>query len=80
MISPINSDFRNSLISPALLLARHQSGDWGELSAHNRRENEPSIREGLRVLSNYPLPNGSRVWVITESDRSSTCLLLPDEY
>jgi hypothetical protein len=24
--------------------------------------------------------NGERVWVITEADRSSTCLLLPSEY
>jgi hypothetical protein len=24
--------------------------------------------------------SGERVWIITEADRSSTCLLLPTEY
>lgn len=23
---------------------------------------------------------GERIWIITEADRSSTCLLLPEEY
>jgi hypothetical protein len=34
----------------------------------------------FRLLSSYRLRNGVKVWVITEADRSSTTLLLPDEY
>ena len=60
-------------------LARHASGDWGELAPHDRRENERSLKHGWRVLSSYPVGEG-RVWVITEADRSVTTLLLPDEY
>ncbi|MDP9476312.1 MAG: hypothetical protein M3R38_11650 [Actinomycetota bacterium] len=62
------------------LLSRHVSGDWGELDGHDRRENERSLKNGWRLLSSYPLPTGEKVWIITEADRSSTCLLLPSEY
>ena len=62
------------------LLRRHQHGDWGELSVEDRRENYRAARQGLRILSNYPMPNGERVWIITEADRSATTFLLPTEY
>jgi hypothetical protein len=61
-------------------LARHLSGDWGEVDAEDARENELSLKHDLRVLSAYTLKNGTKIWVITETDRSSTCLLLPEEY
>ena len=66
-------------ISPLLLLIRHQSGDWGELGPEDRQANERAVLEGSRVLSAYPLGE-ERLWVITEADRSSTCILLPEEY
>ena len=64
---------------PSGYLARHASGDWGELDAHDRRANERSLERGWRVLSSYTVGEG-RVWVITEADRSVTTILLPDEY
>ena len=67
-------------VSPASLLIRHASGDWGELDEHDRKENEISLKSGFRILSSYALGNGAKIWVITEADRSSTCLLLPSEY
>ena len=60
-------------------LALHASGDWGELDAHDRRENGRALKNGRRVLSSYPIGR-DRVWVITEADRSVTTILLPDEY
>jgi hypothetical protein len=60
-------------------LARHAAGDWGELCAFDRRQNEIALREGSRVLSSYNVLAG-RVWVITEADRSITTILLPEEY
>lgn len=67
--------------SPAELLDRHRMGDWGSVPAEDARENELSVREGFRVLSCYAVgESGTTVWIITEADRSSTCLLLPDEY
>jgi hypothetical protein len=66
---------------PAGLLARHVSGDWGEVSPEDMRENELSLREGFRIISSYPVgSDGARVWLITEADRSTTCILLPEEY
>ena len=41
-------------------LVRHASGDWGELDAHDRRENELALKNGWRILSSYPV-GGRRV-------------------
>jgi len=64
---------------PSELLRRHLGGDWGELDAHDRRENQLSLKHGFRVLSSYPV-GGQKVWIITEADRSATTMLLPSEY
>lgn len=61
------------------LVARHASGDWGDLAAFDRRENERALKNGTRLFSSYETPEG-KVWVITEADRSSTTALLPSEY
>jgi hypothetical protein len=60
-------------------LACHATGDWGELCAFGRRQNEIALREGYRVLSSYPVGT-EYVWIITEADRSVTTILLPEEY
>ena len=63
------------------LLRRHSAGDWGEIPACDARENERSVRRGWRLLSSYPVGESrERIRIITEADRSSTCLLLPGEY
>jgi hypothetical protein len=64
---------------PFDFLARHETGDWGELCAFDRRQNEIALRDGNRVLSSYNVPVG-RIWIITEADRSVTTILLPEEY
>jgi hypothetical protein len=64
---------------PFELLARHATGDWGELCAFDRRQNELALRDGYRVLSSYETMAG-RVWIITEADRSITTILLPEDY
>jgi hypothetical protein len=60
-------------------LARHATGDWGELCAFDRRQNEIALSDGYRVFSSYKVPAG-RVWIITEADRSVTTILLPEVY
>jgi len=64
---------------PLCYLARHSSGDWGDLDDHDRRENELSLKHGWRVLSSYPVGE-ERIWIITEADRSVTTILLPEDY
>ncbi len=61
-------------------LARHAAGDWGDLGAADRAENELSLREGFRLFSAYHSAAGARFWIISEADRSATTVLLPEEY
>ena len=70
----------NAGVMPAVFLRRHVTGDWGDVDDDNRNENERSLAQGFRLLSAYTLHTGVRVWIITEADRSSTCILLPEEY
>jgi hypothetical protein len=63
-----------------LVLARHVRGDWGELPVEDLAANELALLTGNRLLSSYTLPGDRKVRVITEADRSSTTILLPDEY
>lgn len=69
-------------------LARHAQGDWGCVGSEDAASNAEALRDGLRILSAYPI-DPSRpcmgfgencLWIITEADRSATTLLLPDEY
>ncbi len=64
---------------PGELLERHQSGDWGDEPPTDAAENRRSVQHGWRILSAYQV-GPHRIWIITEADRSSTCLLLPEEY
>ena len=61
-------------------LSRHASGDWGEVDEHDRRENEVSLDQGLRLLSVYHDRDKRKFWIITEADRSATTILLPEDY
>ncbi len=60
-------------------LARHASGDWGEVPPEDAALNELALAQNSRLLSRYTIA-GKCVWLITEADRSSTTFLFPDEY
>lgn len=61
-------------------LERHRTGDWGEVDAEDKRANECSLKDGTRLLSAYHLKDGTKIWLITEADRSATTVLLPEDY
>ena len=61
-------------------IRRHQAGDWGDVPEEDREENELSLQQGFRLLSAYSSAQGVKFWIITEADRSSTCVLLPEDY
>lgn len=67
-------------IVPLALIHRHFTGDWGDMSVEDQQQNRLAIRSGMRVFSCYKLDSSAKIWIITEADRSSTTLLLPDEY
>ncbi len=65
---------------PMEFLQRHQAGNWGELCEEDKKENDFSLKNGYRLLSAYTTKKAGKIWLITESDRSATTLLLHHEY
>jgi len=66
-------------VSPLALLSRHQRGDWGDLDSEDKKRNQEALTLGSRIFSAYQFDT-VRFWVITEADRSTTTILLPEEY
>lgn len=66
--------------NPHRYLGRHVTGDWGELSQADKAANTLALATGERILSSYRTSRNVKLYVITEADRSSTCILLPEEY
>lgn len=62
-----------------MALGRHVHGDYGEVSDLDKEANAEALKTGDRILSAY-YSNGIRYWIITEADRTSTTVLLPDDY
>jgi len=66
---------------PEVYLGRHERGDWGDVCEEDWKDNEFSVNRNLRLFSTYTLSDGeTKLWIITEADRSATTLLLPSEY
>lgn len=61
-------------------IRRHHAGDWGEVDEHDRQANERGLTDQTRLWSVYHSANGVKFWIITEADRSSTTILLPEDY
>ena len=62
-------------------LTRHATGDWGDMSQEDKRENDLALKAGnLRIFSAYEKSELPKIWIITEADRSVTTILFPDEY
>lgn len=67
-------------LSPFEFVSRHRQGDWGNLDDEDVQANRAALIHGNRLLSSYQLDTNTRLWIITEADRSATTLLLPSEY
>jgi len=61
-------------------IARHQAGDWGDVSFEDRSANDQALQNGTRLLSVYHTARRVTFWIITEADRSATTVLLPEDY
>ena len=67
-------------------LARHARGDWGELCDDDKAANDDALKTGARILSAYVLPDGTKLWIITDAEideqhhRQATTFLLPSDY
>lgn len=66
-------------------LFRHKACNWGDLDEEDLEANNLALEYGSRVLSSYNIPlsfgfDQSKVWIITEADRSVTTILFPSDY
>jgi len=60
-------------------LERHAAGDWGVVDQSTWQQNDQALRDGKRLFSVYQSAAGQRFWVITEADRATTTVLLPED-
>ena len=81
MATPGGSErFRATGENPINYIVRHMNLDPGVLAAEDQLANLQAGREDTRVFSAYELRDGTRIWIMTEADRSVTTILLPEEY
>lgn len=70
------------------LLLRHAQLDSPDICIEDQNANKEALQYGGRILTSYNLPEplrqpdilDSKIWIITESDRSVTTVLFPSEY
>src|SRR5262245_3552466 len=70
---------------PDFFIARHASGDYGEVNEEDQKLNDEALSHGDRILSAYRTLKGVKLWIITEAvddngHRAATTILLPEEY
>jgi len=65
---------------PGFFLSKHVQGDWGTMCADDKQLNEDALSNGDRIHSAYKTLKGEDIWIITEADRSTTTILLPEDY
>lgn len=61
-------------------LSRFSRGDWGDVDKEDWEANEQALKHGGRLMGVYRDRNGTKFWIITEADRSTTTILLPEDY
>lgn len=66
----------------ARFVARHFTGDWGEVDAHDAAQNEKALRRGYGIAMSVFRFEGEKVWVHSYigGDEAYTTVLLPEEY
>ena len=70
-------------VEPFDILTWHVRLEAGELCEEDQRRNRLAVEHDLRVFSSYQVGSGpteTKVWCISESDRSVSTILLPEEY
>lgn len=70
---------------PGEFLARHITGDWGDLDQEDKQLNDAALINGSRILSAYVTRKGERLWIITEATnevglRYCSTILKPEDY
>ena len=71
-------------------MEKHKSNDWGDVGETDWKNNDAAVIVGERIISAYNLPDNfkslghnsrdTKLWIITEWNRSLTTVLFPSEY
>ena len=66
-------------------LERYKRGDWGDMTKAGKARNDEAVaagEDGGRIFAADERPGypEQKIWLITESDRSCSTFLLPEEY
>ncbi|PUA41281.1 SAM-dependent methyltransferase [Pseudomonas protegens] len=82
MTAAVHHHVDSGQLDPTPYLKRHLAGDWGDLCDEDRNTNQDALQYGDRLFSSYNVEFGdeTKLWIITEADRSVTTLLLPSDY
>ena len=76
----LEEDVNNST-EIARCVIKHQSSDWGDLCEKDKQANDYAVEHGERILSAYEVgKNKTKIWIITNGDRTTTTVILPEEY
>lgn len=60
-------------IDPAVLVARHGNGDWGDVPLEVALANNTAVTAGGTIASAYPIPTaGSVITVVTDTTQAAT--------
>ncbi|POP88819.1 SAM-dependent methyltransferase, partial [Pseudomonas amygdali pv. morsprunorum] len=78
----VQSLLENNSLDVMQYLRRHATGDWGEISNDDWDSNQQALSAEGRLFSGYDIDAGdeTRLWIITEVDRSVTTIMLPSDY
>ena len=60
-------------------LRQHHCGQWGDLCDDDKQANEAAIEHGARIFSAYKV-GATKIYAVTEHDRSKTTIMLATEY
>ena len=61
----------------------HLNGDWGDVSEEDKKANDEAVTNGGRIFSSYKRVvqnQEERIDIVTEADRSTTTIMLAEEY
>ncbi len=71
-------------LSLETLMARHMSGDFGDIDEADRHANVIALADGNMILSSYRLDAETTLWIISDpaddAGRRVTTVLLPEEH
>ncbi len=84
LVITANATAKLTALQTLILLRRHQTGDWGVVCSDDWLANEDALQAGDRIVSKYDVADFDTadlsVLVITEWNRESTTVLLPEDY